>query len=79
MGSFISYAGGVFSLTELTEASPPTPLRMERGVVCEVTPIRLLIKGDGLLGIQRTQNVIAIVDNNKEQNEAFILLIGVSR
>ena len=24
------------------EASPPTPLRMERGVVCEVTPIGLL-------------------------------------
>ena len=23
-------------------ASPPTPLRMERGVVCEVTPIGLL-------------------------------------
>ena len=28
--------------TEFTEASPPTPLRMERGVVCEVTPIGLL-------------------------------------
>ena len=23
-------------------ASPPAPLRMERGVICEVTPIRLL-------------------------------------
>ena len=30
---------GVFSLTEHTEASPPAPLRMERGVLCEVTPI----------------------------------------
>ena len=28
--------------TENTEASPPTPLRMERGVVCEVTPTGLL-------------------------------------
>ena len=28
--------------TEFTEASPPAPLRMERGVVCEVTPIGLL-------------------------------------
>ena len=28
--------------TEFTEASPPTPLRMERGVVCEVTPTGLL-------------------------------------
>ena len=30
-------------------------------------------------GIQRTQNVIAIVDINKVQHEAYILLIGVSR
>ena len=29
--------------TEFTEASPPAPLRMERGVVCEVTPISLLL------------------------------------
>ncbi len=28
--------------TENTEASPPTLLRMERGVVCEVTPLGLL-------------------------------------
>jgi len=25
-------------------ASPPTPLRMERGVICEVTPIGLLTR-----------------------------------
>ena len=31
--------------TENTEASPPTPLRMERGVVCEVTPIGLFAWG----------------------------------
>ena len=37
--------------TENTEASPPTPLRMERGVVCEVTPFGLLIEGDRLLNI----------------------------
>ena len=28
-----------------TEASPPAPLRMERGVVCEVTPFGLLAWG----------------------------------
>ena len=28
-----------FSLTEHTATSPPAPLRMEKGVVCEVTPI----------------------------------------
>ena len=46
--------------TENTEASPPTPLRMERGVVCEVTPIGLLIEGDGLLGVQRTYRGISV-------------------
>ena len=40
--------------TEFTEASPPAPLRMERGVVCEVTPISLLMIGDELLNIWRT-------------------------
>ena len=30
-------------------------------------------------GIQRTQSVSAIVDTNKEQRKAYILLIGVSR
>ena len=29
-------------------ASPPTPLRMERGVVCEVTPFGLLKEGEGM-------------------------------
>ena len=40
--------------TEFTEASPPVPLRMERGVVCEVTPTGLLMVGDGLLSLRRT-------------------------
>ena len=52
---------GVFSLTEHTEASPPAPLRMERGVVCEVTPLGLLIEGDGLLGVQRTYRGISVI------------------
>ena len=47
--------------TEFTEASPPAPLRMERGVVCEVTPIGLLIEGDGLLGVQRTYRGISVI------------------
>ena len=47
--------------TEFTEASPPAPLRMERGVVCEVTPIGLLIEGDGLLNIWRTCRGISVI------------------
>ena len=90
-------------------ASPPTPLRMARGVVCEVTPIGLLVWGvvrsfshadevfshrthrinrtflrtvsnsQKASGIQRSQNVIAIVDMFKGLHEAYILFIGVSR
>ena len=64
---FTEHLGARFELTErlrhteFTEASPPAPLRMERGVVCEVTPIGLLIKGDGLLGIQRTYRGISVI------------------
>ena len=47
--------------TENTEASPPAPLRMERGVVCEVTPIRLLIGGERLLNIRRTYRGISVI------------------
>ena len=43
--------------TENIEASPPAPLRMERGVVCEVTPFDLLMIGDGPLNIWRTCGV----------------------
>ena len=34
---------------------------MERGVVCEVTPIGLLMKGDGLLNIWRTCRGISVI------------------
>ena len=47
--------------TEVTEASPPTPLRMERGVVCEVTPISLLLIEDGPLNILRTYRGISVI------------------
>ena len=47
--------------TENTETSPPAPLRMERGVVCEVTPTGLLIKGDGLLNIRRSSRGISVI------------------
>ena len=47
--------------TENTEASPPAPLRMERGVICEVTPTGLLIIGDGLLNIWRTYRGISVI------------------
>ena len=42
-------------------ASPPTPLRMERGVVCEVTPIGLMIGGEGLLSLRRTYRGISVI------------------
>ena len=47
--------------TDITEASPPTPLRMERGVVCEVTPFGLLLIEDGLLNIWRTCRGISVI------------------
>ena len=42
-------------------ASPPTPLRMERGVICEVTPIGLLLIGNGLLNIWRICRGISVI------------------
>ena len=47
--------------TEFTEASPPAPLRVERGVVCEVTPISLLMIEDGLLNIWKTCRGISVI------------------
>ena len=47
--------------TEFTEASPPAPLRMERGVVCEVTPFGLLMIGDGPLSIWMTCRGISVI------------------
>ena len=52
---------GGFSLTECTEASPPAPLRMERGVVCEVTPIGLLKDGEETLNVWRTYRGISVI------------------
>ena len=42
-------------------ASPPAPLRMERGVVCEVTPFGLLMIGDGPLNIWRTCRGMSVI------------------
>ena len=47
--------------TENTEASPPAPLRLERGVVCEVTPFGLLLIGNGPLNIWRTCRGISVI------------------
>ena len=47
--------------TENTEASPPAPLRMERGVVCEVTPIGLLTGGEYIRIIRRTYRGISVI------------------
>ena len=47
--------------TENTEASPPAPLRMERGVGCEVTPIGLLKDGEETLNVWRTYRGISVI------------------
>ena len=47
--------------TEFTEASPSAPLRMERGVVCEVTPIGLLKDGEETLNVWRTYRGISVI------------------
>ena len=47
--------------TEITEASPPAPLRMERGVVCEVTPIGLLRNGEETLNAWMTYRGISVI------------------
>ena len=47
--------------TENTEASPPAPLRMERGVVCEVTPTGLLKNGEKTLNVWRTYRGISVI------------------
>ena len=47
--------------TECTEASPPAPLRMERGVGCEVTPIGLLKDGEETLNVWRTYRGISVI------------------
>ena len=50
-----------FSLTEHTATSPPAPLRMERGVVCEVTPIGLLRNGEETLNAWMTYRGISVI------------------
>ena len=42
-------------------ASPPTPLRMERGVVCEVTPFGLLKEGEEILYVHQTCRGISVI------------------
>ncbi len=76
--------------TETTEASPPAALRMERGVVCEVTPTGLLIIGEGLgvrlqmpFGRPMTQSVTAeesdeeVCEKSLQGSELIIRKIGV--
>jgi len=52
-------AGGgvVCKVTPTGPASPPAPLRMARGVVCEVTPIRLLTLFLGIFFSHRAHRV----------------------
>ena len=47
--------------TEFTEASPPAPLRLERGVVCVVTPIGLLRNGEETLNAWMTYRGISVI------------------
>ena len=48
-------------VTPIGLASPPTPLRLERGVVCEVTPIGLLRNGEETLNAWMTYRGISVI------------------
>ena len=52
---------GVLGESVKNTASPPTPLRMERGVVCEVTPFGLLIGGEYIRIIRRINRGISVI------------------
>ena len=46
MFGYFFWTEGRWPQSQPLSASPPTPLRMERGVICEVTPIGLLKEGE---------------------------------
>ena len=56
----ISSTQKAFGIQRTQRPHPPAPLRMERGVVCEVTPIGLLMIGDKLLNIRRKRRGISV-------------------
>jgi len=71
--------GIVCVVTSIGLASPPAPLRMERGVVCEVTPISLLIEREGTLNVRRIcrGNLGNHFPLHSERNRGVRLLMGV--
>ena len=52
-------------------ASPPAPLRMARGVICEVTPIGLLTYFVKVFLSQSTQSSLSILAHSFEPTEGL--------
>ncbi|EGW48795.1 hypothetical protein HMPREF0666_00136 [Prevotella sp. C561] len=57
----VSSPQNAFGIQSSQRPHPQPPLRMERGVVCEVTPISLLLIEDGPLNILRTYRGISVI------------------
>ena len=67
MLSPVQIDGGLTS--QLRSASPPAPLRMARGVICEVTPIGLLTYFVKVFLSQSTQSSLSIFAHSFEPTE----------
>ena len=70
---------GVFSLTEDISFSHVGYFFLSQSPQSLQSIFAHVLSPQKAFGIQRTQSVSAIVDTNKGQHEAFVLLIGVSR
>ena len=70
---------GVFSLTEDISFSHVGYFFLSQSAQSSRSFLAHISSPQKAFGIQRTQSVSAIVDTNKEQHKAFVLLIGVSR
>ena len=70
---------GVFSLTEDISFSHVGYFFLSQSAQSSRSFLAHISSPQKAFGIQRTQSVSAIVDTNKGQHEAFVLLIGVSR
>ena len=69
---------GVLGESVENTASPPTPLRMERGVVCEVTPIGPLTYLIEFLPSQRIfLSLTELTDLTEHFNQRFELTEGL--
>ena len=69
----------VFSLTEDISFSHVRYFFLSQSAQSSLSLLAHVLSPQKAFGIQRTQSVSAIVDTNKGQRKAYILLIGVSR